>query len=49
MSQIQLDYCRENPHLLQNEELSGFEFPHFEQADARIFAQLLQNFELFGF
>ena len=38
-----------DPHLPQNEELSGFDVPHFEQTDARFFPQLLQNFEVFGF
>ena len=47
--QIMFGYCKENPHLPQNEELGGFDVPHFEQTDARAFPQLLQNFELFRF
>jgi len=35
--------------ILQNEELSGFDLSHFEQTDARLFPQLLQNFEFIDF
>lgn len=42
-------YCKENPHLPQNEDFSGFDVPHFEHIDVRLFPQLLQNFEFLGF
>jgi hypothetical protein len=38
------DYSKENPHLLQNEEFSGFGFPHFVHINPSFLPHPLQNF-----